>query len=46
MTVIVIVIVALGTVTNRLVKGREELEIRRCMKTMQITALLRLARIL
>ena len=39
-TVIPIVISAFGTVTKGLVKGLEDLEIRRCMETIQTTALL------
>ena len=44
--VIPIVIGVLGTVTKELVKGLEELEIRKQVETIQTTALLRLARIL
>ena len=45
-TVIRIVNGALGTVTEGLVKGLEDLEIRGRVETIPITALLRLARIL
>ena len=45
-TVILIVIGALGTVTNRLALGLGELEIRGHVETIQTTALLRSARIL
>ena len=45
-TMIPIVIDALGTVTKELVKGLEDLEIRRRVETIQTTALLRSARIL
>ena len=45
-TVISIVIGALGTVTKGLIKGLEDLEIRRWTETTQMTALLRSARIL
>ena len=45
-TVIPIVIGALGTVTKGLVQGLEDLEIRRRVETIQTTALSRLARIL
>ena len=45
-TVIPILIGALGTVTKGLVKGLENLEIRERVETIQITALLRSARIL
>ena len=45
-TVIPIVTGALGTVTNGLVQGLEDLEIRECEKTIKTTALLRSARIL
>ena len=41
-----IVIGALGTVTERLLKGLEDLEIRQQVETIQTTTLLRLARIL
>ena len=44
-TVIPIVIVALGTVTKTLVKGLEYLEIRGRLETIQTSALLRSARI-
>ena len=46
MTAIPIVTGALGTVTNGLVQGPEELEIRGRMETIQTTALLISARIL
>ena len=45
-TVIPIVIGALVTVTKVLVQGLEDLEIREIVKTIQMTALLRLAKIL
>ena len=45
-TVIPIVIGALGTVTKGLVQGLEDLEIRGRVETMQTTTLLRSARIL
>ena len=45
-TVIAIVISALGTVTKGLIKGLEDLEIRGQVDSIQITALLRSARIL
>ena len=45
-TVLPIVIGALGTVTKRLVQWMEDLEIRGRMETIQTTALLRSARIL
>ena len=45
-TFIPIITVALGTVTNELVKGLEDLEIRGRMEIIQTTALLRSARIL
>ena len=45
-TVISIVIGALDTVTEGLIKGLEDLEIRGRVETIQMTALLRLARIL
>ena len=45
MTFLPIVIGALGTVTEGLVKGLEDLEIRGRVETIQITALLRSARI-
>ena len=45
-TVILIVIGALGTVTKGLVQGLEDLEIRGREETIQITALLKSARIL
>ena len=40
------VIFVLGTVTERLIKGLEDLEIRGRVETIETTALLRLARIL
>ena len=43
--IIPVVIGALGTVIKGLVLGLEDLEIRGCMETIQMTALLRLARI-
>ena len=46
MTVIPIVIGALGTVTTGLVQGLEDLEITGGVKTIQTTALVRSARIL
>ena len=46
MTVLPIVINTLGMVTKALVEGLEELEIRALVDTLQITALLRSARIL
>ena len=45
-TVIPIVVSVLGTVTKGLLKGLEDLEIRRRMVTIKTTALLRSARIL
>ena len=45
-TVMPIVIGVLGTIPEGLVKGLEDLEIGRQVETIQITALLRLARIL
>ena len=45
-TFIPIVIGALGTVTDRLVQGLEDLEIAGPVETIQTTALLRLARLL
>ena len=45
-TMILIVIVARGIITKRLVKGVEDMEIRGRVETIQTTALLRLARIL
>ena len=45
-TIIPIVIGALGKVTEGLLKGLEDLEIRRRVKTIQTTSLLRSARIL
>ena len=44
--IIPIVMGALGTVTKRLLQGPEDLEIRGCVETIQITSLLRSARIL
>ena len=46
MAILPIVIGALGTVSKRLIKGMEDLEITGRMETNQITALLRSARIL
>ena len=46
MTVIPIVVGALGTIIKGLVKGLEDLEIRGWLETIQTTALLRSARIL
>ena len=46
MTVILIVISALGTVTKGLIQGLENLEIRERVETIQTTALLRSDRIL
>ena len=46
MTVILIVIGALGTVDKELGLGRKDLEIRERVETIQTTALLRSARIL
>ena len=46
MTIIQIVIGALGTVTKGLVQGLEDLEIRGRVETIQTTVLLRSARIL
>ena len=45
-TIIPIVIVALGTVTEGIIKGLEDLEITERVKTIQTTTLLRSARIL
>ena len=45
-SVIPIVIGVFGTVTNGLIKGREDLEIRGRVETIQTTVLLRLLRIL
>ena len=45
-TIIPIVVSALGTVTEGLGKGLEDLEIRERVETIQTTALLRLTRIL
>ena len=45
-TILKIVIGALGTITEELVQGLEELEIRRGTETIQITALLRSTKIL
>ena len=44
-TIVPIVIVALGTVTTRLLKGLEDLEISGRVETIQMTALPRTARI-
>ena len=46
LTIISVVIGALGAVTKRLIKGLEYLEIRGRVETIQTTALLRTARIL
>ena len=46
MTIVLIVIGALGTVIKGLLKGLEDLEIRGRVETIQITTLLRLYRIL
>ena len=46
MTFIPIVIGALGTVTEGLLKGLEDLEIRGRVETIQTTTLLKLARII
>ena len=45
-TVIAVVVGALGTVTKRLVKGLEDLEIKGRVETTQTTAFLRSTRIL
>ena len=45
-TIVPIVIGALGTITKGLLKGLEDLEIGGRVKTIQMTALLRTARIL
>ena len=45
-TIVLIVIGALGTITKGLLKGLEDLEVGRQVETMQMTALLRTARIL
>ena len=45
-TIIPIVIGALGTITKGLLKGLEDLEVGRRVETIQTTALLRTARIL
>ena len=45
-TIVPIVIGALGTITKALLKGPEDLEIGRQVETIQTTALLRMARIL
>ena len=45
MTIILIMIGALGTVTERLIKGLEDLGVGRRVETIQTTALLRTARI-
>ena len=44
-TIIPTVIGAFGTVTKGLLKGLEDFEVGRCVKTIQTTALLRTARI-
>ena len=44
-TIILIIIVSLGTITKGLIKGLEDLEIRGRVETIQTTALLRSARI-
>ena len=46
MTIIPIVIGAFGTITKRLLKGLEDLEVGGQVETIQTTALLRTARIL
>ena len=45
-TIVPIVISALGTVTKGLLKGLEDLEVSRRVETIQTTALVRTARIL
>ena len=45
-TIVQIVIGAFGTITKRLLKGLEELEVGRRVETIQVIALLRTARIL
>ena len=45
-TIIPIVTGAIGTVTKGLLKGLEDMEIRRRVETIQITTLVRTARIL
>ena len=45
-TIVPIVIGALGTITKGLLKGREDLEVGGRVETIQTTALLRMARIL
>ena len=45
-TIVLIVIGALGTITKRLFKGLEDLEVGGRVETIQMTALLRTARIL
>ena len=45
-TIVPIVIGALGTVTKGLLKGQEDLEVSERVETIQTTALLRTARIL
>ena len=46
MTIIPVVIGAVGTVTNGLLKGLEDKEVSGRVETIQVTALLRTARIL
>ena len=46
MTIAPIVIGAFGTITKGLLKGLEDLEVDRWVKTIQMTALLRTAKIL
>ena len=46
MTIVPIVIGAFGTITNGLLKGLEDLEVGGRVETIQMTALLRTARIL
>ena len=46
MTIVPIVIVAFGTITKGLLKGLEDLEVSGQLETIQMTALLRTARIL
>ena len=45
-TIVPIVIVAFGTITKGLLKGLEELEVGKRVETIQMTALVRTARIL
>ena len=45
-TIVPIVIIALGTITKRLLKGLENLEVGGRVETIQTTALLKTARIL